>query len=71
VKKDTVRGIKGKTQGVSNAISPPKKPNPKTIQKLDVLELPSSELSFNNSLFFKSNFKALVILRLLSSIFCT
>ena len=32
VKKLTVNGIIGNTQGVSNASNPPKKPNPKILQ---------------------------------------
>ena len=34
VKKDTVSGIKGNTQGVSNQINPPNKPRIKMLQRL-------------------------------------
>ena len=37
VKKDTVTGIIGKTQGVIKAIKPPKNPNINTVQALDCL----------------------------------
>ena len=37
VKNDTVTGIIGNTQGVINAIKPPKNPNTKTIHALDFL----------------------------------
>ena len=33
VKKETVKGIIGKTQGVNKAMSPPKKPNKKRVVK--------------------------------------
>ena len=33
VKKETVKGIKGKTQGVTNAINPPVKPSKNIVKK--------------------------------------
>ena len=67
VKYDTVKGINGKTHGVSKAIRPPKKPKPKIIHKLDSLAITSSSL-LSSSLFFKSSFKAFVMAKLRASI---
>ena len=65
-KKETVRGIIGKTQGVSKANNPPIKPKKKMFQ-LDF------EVSFfisvpKNSVLFKSRFKALDNSLLLESV---
>ena len=66
VKKETVKGIIGKTQGVNKASNPPTKPKRKILNS----ELPDSAAVLfpvsNMAVFFKSNFSFLVKLLLLS-----
>src|SRR5690349_5624737 len=52
VKKETVTGIIGNTQGVSNAISPPKKPRRKIVHKLvsSVFAAPQSLTGWSTSI---------------------
>ena len=56
VKKETVNGIIGKTQGVSKANKPPTKPKKKILNNpLELSEFASVEF-FKSDVFFKSNF---------------
>ena len=71
VKKDTVNGIIGNTQGVSKAIKPPKKPNTKMVHRPDFSFTAFSSPLTNNSLFFKSSIKAALISRLRWSTCCS
>ena len=57
VKKETVNGIIGKTQGVRSANSPPAKPRKKILNKL--LSPESFVVSFNKEVFFRSSFNLL------------
>ena len=51
VKKETVKGIIGKTQGVSKAKSPPTKPSKKILKKLPPSSVFSLISPFKSSLF--------------------
>ena len=60
VKKETVKGINGKTHGVNNAINPPKNPSPNTIQRAESPSTAFNSFCCKSTLFFKSSFKEFV-----------